>query len=76
MNFDETLGYAALAIGVMDLLFYIAHFTGIELPISFWKLKPMQERWGKTAGTLAHFVAYVVAPIVFGLMLLSGGRTA
>jgi len=52
---------------------YIAHFAGVKL-LSFWKLKPMQDRWGKVPGTVLHFVSYVVVPIALGVAFLMGYR--
>ncbi len=73
MSVNQLAGYAALAIGLLDLAVYAAHIMGVKLPLSFWKLGPMQERWGKTAGTAVHFTGYVLAPIVLGLVLLRSG---
>ncbi len=74
MSFEQIFGVIAVAIGLLDLVGYIAYFTGIKLPVSFWKLKPMQERWGKIPGTILHFFGYVILPIVFGISLLLGYR--
>lgn len=70
MSTEQIFGAVFVIIGVLDLVGYIAHFTGAKLPISFWKLKPMQDRWGKIPGTILHFFGYVVVPIVFGTLLL------
>ena len=72
MSADQIFGFVFLFLGFLDLLIYIAHFAGVKLPLSFWKLKPMQERWGKVPGTILHFTGYVIVPIVFGAMLLLG----
>jgi hypothetical protein len=32
----------------------------------------MQERWGKTNGTILHALGYVVAPVGFGILFLLG----
>ena len=36
----------------------------------FWKLKPMQERWGEGPGTALHFFSYTVLPLGMGLWIL------
>ncbi|MFQ6001819.1 MAG: hypothetical protein ACE5LG_09165 [Anaerolineae bacterium] len=74
MSFERIFGVVALIIGLVDLVAYIAHFAGVKLPISFWKLKPMQDRWGKVPGTVLHFVSYVVVPIAVGVAVLMGYR--
>ena len=75
MSFEQVFGVIAVVISVLNLVGYIGHFTGIKLPISFWKLKPMQERWGKTIGTMLHFFGYVIVPFFFGISLLLGSSS-
>ena len=72
MSAKQIFGIVFLALGFLNLGAYIAHFVGVKLPVSFWKLKPMQDRWGKIPGTLLHFTSYVIGPIVFGTLLLLG----
>ncbi len=74
MSIDQIFGIVFLVLGFLSLGAYLAHFVGVELPVSFWKLKPMQDRWGKILGTILHFVGYVIVPIVFGASLLLGGH--
>ena len=74
MSIEQIFGIVFLILGFLDLVAYIAHFAGVNLPISFWKLKPMQDRWGKVPGTILHFTSYVIVPIVLGALLLLGGR--
>lgn len=74
MSFEQIFGIFCLVIGFLSIVSYIGHFTGMKLPVSFWKLKPMQERWGKVPGTIVHFIAYVIVPIVVGVFLLLGYR--
>ncbi len=74
MSTEQIFGIVFLVLGFLSLGAYIAHFAGAKLPVSFWKLKPMQDRWGKIPGTILHFTGYVVVPIVFGAVLLLGGR--
>ena len=70
MSTDQIFGIVFLFLGLLDLAAYIAYFAGVKLPISFWKLKSMQDRWGKIPGTILHFTSYVIIPIVFGALLL------
>lgn len=70
MSTDQIFGIVFLVLGLLSLVAYIAHFAGVKLPISFWKLKPMQDRWGKVPGTILHFTGYVIVPIVLGASLL------
>jgi len=72
MSFERLFGIIFLIIGALSLIGYITYLTGTNLPISFWKLKPMQDRWGKIPGTILHFLSYVIVPIVFGILLLLG----
>ncbi|NPA77069.1 MAG: hypothetical protein GXN93_04940 [Candidatus Diapherotrites archaeon] len=72
MSIEQIFGVVFIIIGLLDIAGYIAYLTGIKLPISFWKLKPMQDRWGKIPGTILHFIGYVVVPIIFGILLLLG----
>jgi|YNPBryantNP2012_1023418.scaffolds.fasta_scaffold202739_1 uncharacterized membrane protein YphA (DoxX/SURF4 family) len=74
MSIEQIFGVAFVIAGLLSAVGYIAYFTGAKLPVSFWKLKPMQDRWGKIPGTLLHFFGYVIVPIVFGILLLLGYR--
>ena len=68
----QIMAVVALAIGLLDLLLYLAWWVGLGWPgrILFRKLEPMRERWGVRAGTVIHFGGYVLAPLVFGAVLL------
>jgi len=74
MSFEQIIGIVLLVLGLLSIVAYIAYFAGVKLPISFWKLKPMQDRFGKIPGTFLHFLSYVIAPIVFGILLILGYR--
>ncbi len=42
-------------------------------PSKLGKLEPMRRKFGATAGTAIHLVAYSVAPIAFGVVMLVAG---
>lgn len=72
MTTNQIFGILFVVFGLLSLAMYAANAVGLNLPISFWKLGPMRDRWGKTVGTIFHFVSYVVAPIIFGTLLVLG----
>lgn len=61
-------------IGIIALLFglvcAVLRHTHPEL---FKKLKPMQERYGRTGGYAVHFIGYTLLPAVVGAVLLAAG---
>lgn len=68
----QLFGVAMLAAGIVSLLTYVAPVVGLKLPVRFWKLDAMRQRWGRVPGTLLHVLGYVVSPIVLGTALLLG----
>ena len=61
------IGALALAYGI---------FSGIMRfvkPGMFKKLEPMKQRFGATAGSLIHFVFYVIVPVVAGVVFIAAG---
>ncbi len=61
------LGVFGLGFGGYTILL---RFTN---PAKLGKLEPMRQKFGATAGTAIHLVAYSVAPIVFGVVMLVAG---
>ncbi len=62
-----------LLIGALALLFGVVTLVGrFVAPDSrmFSKLAPMKERFGDTAGTAIHVLAYTIMPILVGSALL------
>lgn len=59
------LGVAAIGFGNYTL------YLRKNAPQKLMKLDPMKKFWGEKRGNIMHLVAYVVAPIVFGLLFLS-----
>jgi hypothetical protein len=49
---------------VNDLVESVLALAGKKLPVSFWKLEPMRQRWGAVLGTILHFISYVIVPII------------
>ncbi|MCK5209636.1 MAG: hypothetical protein KAQ79_16490 [Cyclobacteriaceae bacterium] len=37
------------------------------------KLEPMKKFWGESLGLAIHFVAYIVAPIIIGVAIITAG---
>ena len=63
-------------IGALAILFGL--FTGVARFVApnsaiFSKLEPMKERFGPTAGTAVHVVAYTLLPLVFGVLQILAG---
>jgi hypothetical protein len=69
MTFQQTVGVIALVIGAIDLFAYALLALGRPTPL-LAKLGPMQARLGRVTGTLVHFAAYVLVPLVGGLIFL------
>lgn len=72
MSTYQLFGAAMLAVGLVSLLTYAAPLVGLKLPVRFWKLEAMRQRWGRGPGTVLHVLGYVLSPIVFGVALLLG----
>jgi len=72
MSIEQILGTGFLAIGLWCLSSYIDNLAVFRMNWFYRELQPMQDRWGKTAGTVLHFVEYVIAPVGFGVMFLAG----
>lgn len=72
MNIQQILGVGFLVLGLVSLSSYTDELSKIRISWFYKELKPMQDRWGKKAGTILHFISYVVAPIGFGVFFLMG----
>jgi uncharacterized membrane protein YkvA (DUF1232 family) len=72
MSIQQIVGIGFLMLGMISMSSYSEKFPGLRLEFFYKELEPMQERWGKTTGTILHVLAYVVAPIGFGLIFLVG----
>lgn len=66
----------SIVIGTLAILFGL--FTGVARFVApnsriFSKLEPMKERFGATAGTAIHVVAYTLLPLAFGVLQILQG---
>ena len=64
MLVNVVLGVLAIAYGCYTLYLRAAS------PDKLGKLEAMKEQWGDAAGNAVHLVAYTVAPLLVGLILL------
>ena len=72
MPVQQIIGIGFLALGLASVSCYMDGLDAFRIPWFYRELKPMQERWGKVAGTVLHVVGYVVAPVAFGILFLMG----
>ena len=72
MTIEHILGIGFLALGLVSMSSYTDRLGPIRLSFFYKELKPMQERWGITTGTLLHILEYVVVPVGFGLLFIMG----
>jgi hypothetical protein len=72
MNLLTIAGAGFLSLGLMSLSCYIEALSALRLNWVYKELGPMQERWGKSIGIALHICGYVVAPIGFGMLMLTG----
>lgn len=59
--------------GILAIVYGIYVYSLKEDETKLPKLKAMREKHGEEKGTRIHFLFYVVAPIVVGLVMLSMG---
>lgn len=60
-----------VAIGLGAMLFGLSTFIiRLTSPDKLGKLQPMQERFGAGVGAAIHGIAYIVAPLGFGIVAL------
>ena len=70
--FENILGLGFLMLGLLSVSSYSNELVDYRIPWFYRELEPMQKRWGKYVGTILHIIGYVVAPVGFGILLLSG----
>ena len=70
--FTHLIGLGFLMVGVLGISSYYEDLESFRLKFFYRELKPMQARWGRTAGTILHFVEYVLIPAGLGVIFLSG----
>jgi hypothetical protein len=66
MDSNLVIGIVALGYGLVTLVMRLVQPNSSH----FGKFGPMKERWGETGGTIVHWVAYTIAPLVFGAGLV------
>jgi hypothetical protein len=64
MNVNLLIGLAAVLYGL-----YTAYIRATA-PEKLGKLRAMRQQWGESTGTTVHVIAYTVAPIAIGIVLL------
>ncbi len=66
--------YTTLALGTAIIFFgcYTA-LMSIKSPDDLIRLKYMKAKLGIKAGTIIHFVAYVIVPLIFGYFIVRAG---
>ena len=66
--------YTTLALGSAIIIFglYTA-LMSIKSPDELIRLKYMKAKLGIKAGTIIHFVAYAIVPVIFGYFILRAG---
>lgn len=68
------MNFLTLGIGIAVACYSIA--SGILRfikPSMFSKLELMKERWGEKAGSIAHFIFYVILPAFIGIAFIIAG---
>lgn len=70
MSLNTMVAMVALAAALASLVGHVLVRMGRSAP---WlgKLTAMQQRWGRPRGTIIHFSAYVVAPLVMAAVLVA-----
>ncbi len=67
MNINLLLGVAAIGYGIYTAV------MRFKKPEAFGKLAAMRQQWGQGPGTAVHVLAYTVAPMVIGAILIAAG---
>jgi len=63
-----------LGIGIVVLCFgVISGILWFKKPGIFKKLEPMKKRWGNRVGSILHISAYVIIPLIFGVIVVIAG---
>ena len=66
---SKLFGNIFLIFGIIALVGHALRLVGVELPLLFSKLEPMQERWGLAFGTILHVASYGLFPLIIGLRM-------
>lgn len=68
----QLFGLGFLLVGFVGLSSYTEDLASFRFPLFYKQLQPMQERWGKTIGTVLHVIEYVIIPVGFAFFFLTG----
>lgn len=68
MNTNLILGIAAAGFGCFTVFCYVTKNDKM-----FAKKEAMKKAFGEKAGTIVHFAAYAVVPLVIGIVLIMKG---
>jgi hypothetical protein len=68
------MNWITISIGVFAIGFGIySTYVRLTNPQKFGKLEAMKQKFGTTAGTAIHTVAYSVVPIIAGIAFIIAG---
>lgn len=65
---DKFMGWLMICLGLLMLLGRLRKIEVLQ-----FKLKTLQERSGSTAGSVLHFIVYILVPIGIGILLVTRG---
>jgi hypothetical protein len=69
---EHVFGLSFMLLALVSTTCYHGHLKSWRLAVFYERLRDMQSRWGRPAGTILHIFAYVLTPIFFGLTFLLG----
>ena len=69
------MDFVTIGIGLLPVLYglYVLVLRMQGKSEKLKKLEPMKKFWGETVGLTIHFVAYVIAPIIIGVVIIIAG---
>jgi len=69
------MNLVTVSIGVLAVLYSVyTLYVRASKPENFRKLAAMQEKFGEKAGYSIHLIAYSIAPLVFGAIMIFAGK--
>lgn len=71
MSIQQFLGLGFIFVGLVCASSYEEELARLRMRWFYKELGTMQERWGRSAGTILHFVEYVLSPIGIGVLLVT-----
>ena len=68
------MNVVTVAIGTAALLFGVCSiYLRMTNPDKLGKLAPMKDKFGEKPGNIIHLVAYSIAPLIFGIVMIYNG---